>query len=151
MHQTDAPASYQEFHDFPQPFADKQFFDWEISRPGLSSPLLLGVSNRCQRVVQEDIQRYLGRKWTSSGKESLLQWDLERPRYVSKRPWIMNSSTRGLLWSLLVTLVVASLCRLAKECLARRRKGSGPEYVPLATNSEPVLTLDTSVGAWILA
>ncbi|SPO20886.1 uncharacterized protein UTRI_00363 [Ustilago trichophora] len=105
---------------------------------GTSKPSLCASSdsNQCTVKLVADIERYTGRKFDAGGEKSLFRWDLERPRYISKRDWIMNSSTRSLVYTIVVCLLVASLVQLViGRFIFRKARLPHSEYIPLATDS----------------
>lgn len=117
--------------DFPGRFA---FWKRWFSADKTLSLCSTSTNKECAGQVQGDIKRYLGRTFDPRGQVSLFRWDLERPRYVSKRPWIMNSTTRALVRTIVICVLIASVVRL---CLDWRARGSTAkthgEYIPLAT------------------
>ena len=94
------------------------------------------ISDQCMANVQADVELYTGRTLDVVGGKSLFRWDLERPRYVSKRTWIMNSSTRSLVLTIFICLVAACVGHIVAARLnvrnTRRRRSN--EYIPLATD-----------------
>lgn len=88
--------------------------------------------SQCVDLIEADTQRYLGRKFTPKGHTTLRSWDLQLPRYISKRTWIMNSSSRALVQTIAILILAAIFGRLLVDGLASRRPGtSRGEYIAL--------------------
>ncbi|SPO19973.1 uncharacterized protein UTRI_00363_B [Ustilago trichophora] len=104
---------------------------------GTNKPSLCASSDsdQCTATVVADIERFIGRKFDAGGQSSLFRWDLEQPRFVSRRNWIMNSSTRSLVYTIVVCLLLACMFHLIiSRFILRGARRPLDEYIPLATD-----------------
>lgn len=89
--------------------------------------------NECVEHLDSDIKRYLRRSLSSPAPRSLHRWDLEHPRYISKKPWIMNSSTKSLVTTLSLLVTASVVLRFVWNWIARPVDSLHSDYLPLAT------------------
>ena len=116
--------------------AESHRADWLSSWGSTSKPLSLcgmGTNPQCAEHIEADVTQYLNRSLDFKARLSLHQWDLEPRRYISSRPWIMNSTTGSLIVTLAVVLVVSVLGRLVFVWIKTPNDVSTNEYLPLAS------------------
>ena len=135
--QTDACITPLLLHPIKSYSQPRGLFPWSWLRALSFASISLSVCDQsmhktCVEHIESDIKRYLGRSLGSPGQQSLHQWDLERPRYISKRPWIMNSSTRSLAATVSLLVTAGVIFRLTLNWFARPGNLLRSEYLPLA-------------------
>ncbi|KAJ9474860.1 hypothetical protein PHBOTO_004737 [Pseudozyma hubeiensis] len=115
------------------PSRSSNFFSRWLPGEG-SLPLCHGSADQqCSNMIRADVERYLGRRLDAQASKALFLWDLERPRFISKRPWIMNSSKRAFVQTLAVLVCTASILRvLLDRFMPQKAATAQGEYIPLA-------------------
>lgn len=108
-------------------------FGWGASK-GLGLCDESKSADNCAEIVKGDIQRYLGKDVDAGAQKSLVEWDLRGEKYISRRTWIMNSSSRSLVKTIGIWIPAFVVCRVLIGFFSRASTRRQNEYIPLPAN-----------------